>query len=94
MTSPVLKALYDALSVVEALRVSCGGSESLEEAEKVLRLLIDAARRGEKPSRTGIENIIQLLLDARDELEELGCLEAYRLEDAIAALESIEPLLE
>ncbi len=93
MANPLLKAFYDALSIIESVRLSCS-HELLDEAAGILRLLIDAVKRGERPRRAGIEDLIGLIDDAKTELEGMGCFEAYRLEDAIAVLESILPLLE
>ena len=87
------RALEDVIVVIDAVAIACGSTEGLEEARMLASLLLDKLRKGERVERgavvSALAKIRDALLEARDELEEEGCLEAYRIDDAIARIDSV-----
>ncbi len=90
-----IRALQDVVAVLESVALACGSTESLDEARSMAKLLLDGLREGNVDKQrlpAAIERLAELIEDAREELEAEGCLEAYRLDDALAALESVKTL--
>lgn len=86
------RALQDVVVVLESVALACGSTETLDEARTIASTILGSVKRGQRD--TGMVNemiarLIELIDHARAELEMNGCLEAYRLDDALAALESI-----
>ncbi len=93
MPSLYERALQDIIAVIDAVALACGEDDSLEEARMLASVLLDRLRRGEQVERAAIVSILsrirEALVEARDALEEEGCLEAYRLDDAVARIDSV-----
>ncbi len=93
MSSIALRALQDVIAVLEAVALACGSTETLDEARSIASMLLESVREGRASLdqvRRAAERLAELITDAREELEMEGCLEAYRLDDALAALEYVK----
>ncbi len=92
MTIVFVKALQDVAVVIDALMVACGSTEELAEARLLVRTLLEELKLGnvELPAVISVlRRVRELLAEARYKLEDNGCLDAYRVDDAIAALDSV-----
>lgn len=92
MTTVYQKVLQDVAVLIDALLVACGSSDVLTEARILVHSLLEEVKRGSASLSDilhALRRVRRLLEEARGELEESGCLDAYRVEDAIAALDSV-----
>ena len=92
MAKIFVKALQDVAVVIDSLIIACGSTDELTEARVLVRNLLEEIRAGplDLPAVVSVlRRVRELLQEARYKLEESGCLDAYRIDDALAALDSV-----
>ena len=80
------------LTVIDSLILACGETEELIKARVRLVHLLDTLGSDEFDLALAaytLKSVRELLEEAKAKLEEVGCLDAYRVEDALAELDSV-----